>query len=87
MAVTVPPESVNGPKADWPVLVVAINETSPVGVPELDATVTGTLKLWPEVTVVPLGVPRVVVVDARETVLHFVRRFPTFTEPRPVARS
>lgn len=87
MAVADPLDKVKGPKATWPVLVEAISEISPVGVPEPDVTVTGTLKLWPEVTVVPLGVPSVVVVDARETVLHFVRRFPTLMEPRPVAKS
>src|SRR6266436_9781739 len=69
-----------------------ISETSPVGVPDVEVTVTFAVTAVPCVMVtvdVPPLTVRVVVVAWKVPAAsgHCVARLATFTEPRPVARS
>ena len=67
---------------------MAINETSPVGVPVplCGATVMFTLTDWPCVMVVGLRL-KVVVVGLNVTVFQLFTRFVALTEPKPEAKS
>ena len=70
----------------------AISETSPVGVPDVEVTVTFAVTAVPCVMVtvdVPPFTVRLVVVPWKAPTAsgHCVRRLVTLTEPRPVARS
>ena len=73
----------------WPPVGVAISETSPVGTTAPEPCVTWTVKfaLEPWAIVAEGDAVIAVVSEAREAELQFVSKFPTFTEPRPVALS
>jgi hypothetical protein len=70
-----------------PSLASAVSETFPAGVPELEVTVTVTLNVLPEVTLVLLAFESIVVVGVRAAVLQLFSMFATLIEPSPVARS
>src|SRR4029077_11655260 len=79
------------PSTPKSVLLFAISETSPVGVPV--AGVTGGTRM-PTTTVVPCGIAppstprlRVVVVPFTMAVLHLFTRLVTLTDPSPVVSS
>src|SRR6266446_5203326 len=86
-----PPDSVALPMPPFTV-VGAISATSPVGVPDVEVTVTFAVTAVPCVTLtvdVPPFTVRVVVVEWKVPTAsgHCVARLVTLTEPRPVARS
>jgi hypothetical protein len=75
----------NEPRTVVPSLASAVIDTSPAAAG--GATLTGTVKLWPEVPDDVLSAPIVVVVVVRTAEVQFVSRFATLIEPNPVARS
>src|SRR5277367_4076842 len=90
--VALPLESVAVPTPTWAkVGGWAIKETSPVGVPDPEVTLTVKLCRFPwvilTVPVAGLVMTGVAVLKLVVTVLQFAIKFVTFTEPSPVARS